>query len=66
MFSLCIRFCFQHEEFDESNIQISPPGFHVIFLPYAEDLRKVNLPQTLKGLSVVVNDLNFILKFYSI
>ena len=48
-----ILFLFQKEETDESNIQVSPPGFHVAFLPYAEDLRKVELPQTIKGQSLV-------------
>ncbi|EDQ89450.1 uncharacterized protein MONBRDRAFT_32261 [Monosiga brevicollis MX1] len=28
---------------EDSHEQVSPPGFHVIFLPYAEDLREVNV-----------------------
>jgi ATP-dependent DNA helicase 2 subunit 1 len=30
----------QREELDEAHAQITPPGFHVIFLPFAEDMRK--------------------------
>jgi ATP-dependent DNA helicase 2 subunit 1 len=33
----------QEEELNESGVQTTPPGFHVIFLPYADDLRKLNL-----------------------
>jgi ATP-dependent DNA helicase 2 subunit 1 len=39
----------QEEELDECNVQICPPGFNVIFLPYAEDLRKVDLPKPSKA-----------------
>ncbi len=31
----------QAEELDDENQQVSPPGFHLIFLPYADDLRSV-------------------------
>jgi len=31
----------QEEEMDEVGNQVKPPGFHVIFLPYLDDLRKV-------------------------
>ncbi|XP_011408577.1 PREDICTED: X-ray repair cross-complementing protein 5-like [Amphimedon queenslandica] len=34
----------QEEELDDSSIQISPPGFHVIFLPFSEDIRSLDLP----------------------
>ena len=40
---------FQEEELDETNVQVSPPGFHVIFLPFAEDLRKLHYEETPKG-----------------
>ncbi|XP_050410983.1 X-ray repair cross-complementing protein 5 isoform X2 [Patella vulgata] len=33
----------QKEELDDHKIQITPPGFHVIILPYADDFRKVKL-----------------------
>ena len=32
----------QAEEVDEHKVQLTPPGFHVIFLPFADDFRKVN------------------------
>ncbi|XP_035759120.1 X-ray repair cross-complementing protein 6 [Egretta garzetta] len=32
----------QEEEVDEQKVQIAPPGFHVIFLPYADDKRNVD------------------------
>lgn len=34
----------QQEEIDDHNIQISSPGFHVIFLPFADDMRKLQYP----------------------
>lgn len=33
----------QKEEKDETGLQTVPPGFHVIFQPFAEDIRKLNL-----------------------
>ena len=30
---------------DENNVQISPPGFHAIFLPFAEDVRKLQIAE---------------------
>lgn len=36
----------QDEEVDEHKIQITPPGFHVIFLPLADDFRKLNYEET--------------------
>ncbi len=30
----------QAEELDEQNVQQTPPGFHVITLPFADDIRK--------------------------
>uniref|UniRef100_A0A8D0L8M4 5'-deoxyribose-5-phosphate lyase Ku70 n=1 Tax=Sphenodon punctatus TaxID=8508 RepID=A0A8D0L8M4_SPHPU len=30
----------QAEELDEQNVQTAPPGFHLVFLPYADDKRK--------------------------
>ncbi|NXE77840.1 XRCC6 protein, partial [Cochlearius cochlearius] len=32
----------QEEEVDEQKVQIAPPGFHVIFLPYADDKRNID------------------------
>ena len=39
----------QNEEVDEHNVQLSPPGFHVIFLPFTDDIRKLVYQQTPKG-----------------
>jgi len=36
----------QAEEVDSHKVQVSPPGFHVIFLPTADDFRKVNYEET--------------------
>ncbi|XP_041366817.1 X-ray repair cross-complementing protein 6-like [Gigantopelta aegis] len=33
----------QKEEIDEHNVQVTPPGFHLIFLPFADDFRKVKI-----------------------
>lgn len=35
----------QKEEVDEGKVQISPPGFNVIYLPYADDVRTLDPPQ---------------------
>ncbi|ESN99570.1 hypothetical protein HELRODRAFT_192857 [Helobdella robusta] len=35
----------QEEEMDENKVQLTPPGFHIIFLPYADDFRKVNFEE---------------------
>ncbi|XP_069508870.1 X-ray repair cross-complementing protein 6 isoform X2 [Ambystoma mexicanum] len=35
----------QEEELDDQNMQISPSGFHLTFLPYADDLRKLDVPE---------------------
>ncbi|XP_050980973.1 X-ray repair cross-complementing protein 6 isoform X2 [Labeo rohita] len=32
----------QREELDQSRTQATPPGFHVIFLPFADDIRTVD------------------------
>ncbi|CAL8097791.1 unnamed protein product [Calicophoron daubneyi] len=34
----------QAEKKDEDEVQLLPPGFHVIFLPYADDFRSLDLP----------------------
>lgn len=33
----------QEEEIDEHGIQIKPPGFHMVYLPYSDDIRKVKI-----------------------
>ncbi|KAM6897682.1 X-ray repair cross-complementing protein 6 [Xenentodon cancila] len=35
----------QREEVDEGNVQITPPGFNAIYLPYADDVRTLDPPQ---------------------
>lgn len=37
----------QAEELDDRKVQIVPPGFHVIFLPFADDFRRLKLDQQL-------------------
>ena len=32
----------KEEELDKHRIQVSPPGFHVFYLPYADDIRQVD------------------------
>ena len=34
----------QEEEIDEAGNQSKPPGFHVIFLPFIDDFRRVSMP----------------------
>jgi len=34
----------QEEEMDEAGNQSKPPGFHVIFLPFIDDFRRVSMP----------------------
>ena len=41
---------FQAEEIDENNMQVAAPGFHVVFLPFAEDFRTLHLEEAPKGL----------------
>ncbi|XP_020376347.2 X-ray repair cross-complementing protein 6 [Rhincodon typus] len=35
----------QEEQLDDQKMQIIPPGFHLIFLPYADDIRKVDFTE---------------------
>ncbi|XP_003961577.2 X-ray repair cross-complementing protein 6 [Takifugu rubripes] len=35
----------QKEELDEGKVQITAPGFHLIYLPYADDIRTLDPPQ---------------------
>lgn len=46
----------QEEELDEHNNQVTPPGFHLIFLPFADDFRKLKYEETPKG-SLNIKDL---------
>ena len=42
----------QEEEKDESGVQVTPPGFHAIYLPYAEDMRSLTIEPTPRGVCV--------------
>ncbi|KAM4720787.1 X-ray repair cross-complementing protein 6 isoform 1-T2 [Rhinophrynus dorsalis] len=35
----------QEEQLDDHNMQSTPPGFSLIFLPFADDIRKVDYPE---------------------
>lgn len=35
---------------DEHNVQVAPPGFHVIFLPFTDDIRKLQLESMPRGM----------------
>ena len=43
-FFKCYKYL-QAEELDEHNVQQTPPGFHVIFLPFADDFRKIKFDE---------------------
>ncbi len=38
----------QAEELDENRIQITPPGFQVMYMPYADDFRQIDKTLTEK------------------
>ena len=44
-------FCEQDEELDEHKVQVTPPGFHVICLPFADDFRKLKYEETPRGMN---------------
>lgn len=54
-FFYCHVFMLQKEELDKHNNQITPPGFHLIFLPFTDDLRKLKYEETPKGIRVCQN-----------
>lgn len=35
----------QEEKLDDENIQVKPPGFNLIFIPFADDIRKIDYPE---------------------
>ena len=45
----------QAEELDENNMQVASPGFHVIFLPFAEDFRTLHFEESPKGVLVALS-----------
>ncbi|KAH0616841.1 hypothetical protein JD844_028265 [Phrynosoma platyrhinos] len=52
----------QDEELDEQNVQISPPGFHLIFLPYADDKRKIDFTEKVPANQEQVNKMKEIVQ----
>ena len=40
--------CPQEEELDENRLQKNPPGFHLIYLPFADDFRQIDRKTTVK------------------
>lgn len=44
----------QAEKLDDNNTQIESPGFHVIFLPFAEDFRTLHIEQSPKGINLYI------------
>ncbi|KAI6079659.1 X-ray repair cross-complementing protein 6 [Aix galericulata] len=52
----------QEEELDEQKVQISPPGFHVIFLPYADDKRNVDYTEKVPASQEQVNKMKEIIQ----
>ena len=44
----------QAEKLDENNIQLESPGFHVIFLPFAEDFRTLHIEESPKGVTSII------------
>ncbi|KAM9831924.1 X-ray repair cross-complementing protein 6 [Neosynchiropus ocellatus] len=56
----------QEEEVAEGKTQITPPGFNVIYLPYADDIRNLDLPRRpcasqmqVDKMKAIVTKLNF-------
>ena len=49
----------QKEELDEHNNQATPPGFHLVFLPFADDFRKLRYEEAPKG-SLIFTKLYYI------
>lgn len=43
---LGLTFCYQFEEVNEDGVQVAPPGFHLIPLPFADDLRHIDLSES--------------------
>ncbi|XP_032973132.1 X-ray repair cross-complementing protein 6 isoform X3 [Rhinolophus ferrumequinum] len=56
----------QEEELDDQKFQVSPPGFQLVFLPYADDKRKVPVtekvmanPEQIDKMKAIVQKLRF-------
>uniref|UniRef100_A0A2K6TFL9 Uncharacterized protein n=1 Tax=Saimiri boliviensis boliviensis TaxID=39432 RepID=A0A2K6TFL9_SAIBB len=56
----------QDEEFDDQKIQVTPPGFQLVFLPFADDKRKMPFtekimatPEQVDKMKAIVEKLHF-------
>lgn len=48
--SNCVNtLCMKDEERDDQGVQVSPPGFHLIFIPFSGDLRNLTIAETARG-----------------
>ncbi|XP_062989675.1 X-ray repair cross-complementing protein 6 [Elgaria multicarinata webbii] len=52
----------QEEELDEQNVQIAPSGFHLIYLPYADDKRKIDFTEKVPANQEQVNKMKEIVQ----
>ncbi|XP_071809143.1 X-ray repair cross-complementing protein 5-like [Asterias amurensis] len=52
----------QEEELDEHNVQVTPPGFHLLFLPFSEDFRKLTLPEQTRATIAQINKAKDVVK----
>ncbi|XP_063283482.1 X-ray repair cross-complementing protein 6 [Pelobates fuscus] len=52
----------QEEVLDDNNVQIKPPGFSLIFLPFADDIRKVDFPEKITASDEQVNKMKEIVQ----
>ncbi|CAH2312238.1 X-ray repair cross-complementing 6 [Pelobates cultripes] len=52
----------QEEVLDDDNVQIKPPGFSLIFLPFADDIRKVDFPEKITASDEQVNKMKEIVQ----
>ncbi|XP_071588250.1 X-ray repair cross-complementing protein 6 [Heliangelus exortis] len=52
----------QEEEVDEQKVQIAPPGFHIIFLPYADDKRNIDFTEKVAASREQVNKMKEIIQ----
>uniref|UniRef100_A0A0F7Z7V5 DNA helicase n=1 Tax=Crotalus adamanteus TaxID=8729 RepID=A0A0F7Z7V5_CROAD len=52
----------QEEELDEQNVQMVPAGFHLIFLPYADDKRHIDFTEKVSANQQQVNKMKEIIQ----
>ncbi|XP_075689711.1 X-ray repair cross-complementing protein 6 isoform X2 [Rhinoderma darwinii] len=39
----------QEEKLDDDNVQVKPPGFNLIFIPFADDIRNIDYPEIVRA-----------------